>query len=71
MDCFDNFDPIEGNVPLYPFYGLFDVAWKARELLAGLSKQDILWIEHEVDWQIEKARDLFAHAAERNQKIQI
>ena len=67
MDCFDNFDPIEGNVPLYPFYGLFDVAWKARELLAGLSKQDNKWIEHEVDWQIEKARDLFAEAAERNQ----
>lgn len=63
MYCFDKFDPLEGDVPLYPFFGLFDVAWKARKFLKGLSKDQILWIEHDVDYQIERVRDLFREVA--------
>lgn len=59
MDCFEKFDPLEGDVPLYPFYGLFDVAWKAREFLEGFSKDHILRLERDVDAQIEHVREFF------------
>ena len=65
MNCFDTFDPLDGNVPSYPFYGLFDIAWKARELLEGMSLQDILWIEHDIDSKIEQAREILAKAREK------
>jgi hypothetical protein len=63
MDCFEKFDPLEGNVPLYPFFGLFDVAWKARELLKEVPKDQILWIEKDVDYQVERVREYFYNMA--------
>jgi hypothetical protein len=65
VDCFEKFDPIGGNVPLWPFYGLFDVAWKAREILEGMSRQDICWIERDVDSTIEHMREFVAKATAR------
>ncbi len=65
MDCFEKFDPIGGDVPSYPFYELFDVAWNAREFLEGMSRQDICWIELDVDSMIERMRELVAEAAAR------
>lgn len=63
MTCFEKFDPLEGDVPIYPFFELFDVAWKARKFLKGLSTDQILGIEHDVECQIERVRDLFREVA--------
>lgn len=66
MDCFENFDPIDGDVPDYPFFELRKVAFEARELLGGLTKADIQSIERNVDHSIEAAGDLMTRAAQRN-----
>ena len=52
MDCFDNFDPLTGNVPSYPFFELWRVVSEARILLAGLSVDDIRGIERELDYLV-------------------
>lgn len=49
MDCFDNFDPLTGDVPSFPFYELWGVVSEARIFLAGLSGDDIRAIERHVD----------------------
>jgi hypothetical protein len=49
MDCFDNFDPLTGDVPSFPFYQLWGVASEARIFLAGLSGNDIRAIERHLD----------------------
>lgn len=49
MDCFDNFDPLSGNVPGFPFVELWRVASDARIYLAGLSVNDIRGIELTLD----------------------
>lgn len=43
MDLFEHydFDPIETKVPSYPFPELWDVAWDARVILAGLTQNEI------------------------------
>lgn len=66
MDCFENFDPVDGDVPGYPFFELFKIAYEARELLEGLSKVDIQKIEKNVDLSIEVAGDLLTRAKQRN-----
>lgn len=49
MDCFDNFDPLTGDVPSSPFYQLWGIASEARIFLAGLSVNDIRAIERDLD----------------------
>lgn len=49
MDCFDNFDPLTGDVPGYPFFELWRVVSEARILLAGLSGDEIRGIELDLD----------------------
>lgn len=49
MDCFDNFDPLTGDVPSFPFLELWSVVSEARILLAGLSAIDIRGIERNLD----------------------
>ena len=56
MDCFDNFDPLTGDVPGFPFYTLWSVASEARILLAGLSAVDIRGIEQDLDVLIYDAK---------------
>jgi hypothetical protein len=43
VDLFEHydFDPLETEVPSYPFFQLWGIAWEAREMLAGLSKNEI------------------------------
>jgi|GEM_PF-4071102 len=43
------FDPLTSEVPGYPFFELWGIAWDAREILAGLSKDIIRSIEHDVE----------------------
>ena len=49
MDCFDNFDPLTGDVPSFPFYELWTVVSEARIFLAGLSGDGIREIERHLD----------------------
>lgn len=56
MDCFDNFDPLTGDVPSFPFYQLWGIASEARILLAGLSVNDIRAIERYLDDLITDAK---------------
>ena len=46
MDLFEHydFDPLETEVPSYPFFELCGIAWDAREMLAGLTKIEIFSI---------------------------
>lgn len=56
MDCFDNFDPLTGDVPTFPFFQLWEVAFEARIFLAGLSVNDIRAIERVLDDEIYDAK---------------
>jgi hypothetical protein len=49
VDCFDNFDPLTGDVPSFPFFELWHVVSEARILLAGLSRDEIRSIERNLD----------------------
>ena len=49
MDCFDKFDPLNGDVPSYPFFELWQIAAQARIFLDGLSVNDVRSIEQELD----------------------
>lgn len=49
MDCFDNFDPLTGDVPGFPFVELWRIVSEARIFLAGLSVEDIRGIERSLD----------------------
>ena len=49
MDCFDNFDPLTGVVPGFPFVELWRIVSEARIFLAGLSIEDIRGIERSLD----------------------
>ena len=49
MHCFDNFDPLTGEVPFFPFSEIWGVASEARIYLAGLSGDDIRAIEKYLD----------------------
>jgi hypothetical protein len=66
VDCFEKFDPLEGAIPSYPFFDLFDIAWKAREFLEGMTYKDIQWIEKDVDLAIEAMRVRYAKARNRD-----
>ena len=61
MDCFDNFDPLTGDVPGFPFFQLWGVASDARVLLAGLSVNDIRAIELYLDDRIYDAKTELAN----------
>lgn len=52
MDCFDNFDPLTGDVPGFPFSELWTIVSEARILLAGLTVVEIRGIERNLDIQI-------------------
>lgn len=49
MDCFDNFDPLTGDVPSFPFFELWGVVSEARIFLASLSGDSIREIERYLD----------------------
>lgn len=49
MDCFDNFDPLTGDVPGFPFAQLWTIVSEARIVLAGMSVDDIRNIESDLD----------------------
>jgi hypothetical protein len=49
VDCFDKFDPLTGDVSCWPFFDLWRIAAEARDLLAGLSIDDIRCIEQDLD----------------------
>lgn len=48
MYSFDNFDPLDGEVPGYPFFELPHIAWEARKFLEGLSRDEVIAIEEVV-----------------------
>lgn len=56
MDCFDNFAPLTGEVPSFPFFELWSIVSKARILLVGLSEDDIRRIERDLDVLIHDAK---------------
>lgn len=61
MDCFDNFDPLTGDIPGYPFAELWGIVAQARVLLAGSSSDDIRDIERNLDNLIADAKAECAH----------
>lgn len=50
MDLFEHydFDPLETEVPSYPFFELWGIAWDARAILAGLTQNEIRSIGYSV-----------------------
>jgi len=46
MDLFEHydFDPLQTEVPTYPFFELWAIAWQAREMLKGLTKAEVISI---------------------------
>lgn len=69
MDCFEKFDPLKGAIPGYPFFELFDIAWKARGFLEGMTNQEIQWIEKDVDRAIEDMRGIYARATNSKREL--
>jgi hypothetical protein len=49
VDCFENFDPLNGHVPGFPFAELWSIVSEARIYLAGRSVDDIRGIERRLD----------------------
>ena len=49
MSCFDNFEPITGEVPNSRFRELYLIVMDARDLLTGLSGKDVRAIERNLD----------------------
>ena len=49
MDCFDKFDPLNGDVPSYPFFELSQIVAQARMYLDVLSVNDVRSIEQDLD----------------------
>ena len=60
MDCFDNFDPLIGDVPGFPFAELWTIVSEARILLAGMSVDDIRNIERDLDTLISDTKGRLA-----------
>lgn len=56
MNCFDNFDPLTGDVPGFPFFELWSVVSEARILLAGLAGSEIRGIEADIDVAVTDAK---------------
>jgi hypothetical protein len=63
VDCFDDFDPLTGDVPGFPFFELWGVASEARILLAGASGDDIRMIERHLDNLIWDTKNEFARVS--------
>ena len=61
MDCFDNFDPLTGDVPGFPFSELWGIVAQARVILKGSSSDDIRNIERDLDILIADAKTECAH----------
>lgn len=61
MDCFDNFDPLTGDIPGYPFAELWGIVAEARFHLTGSSSDDIRDIERNLDNLIADAKAECAH----------
>ena len=61
MDLFEHydFDPLETEVPSYPFLELGGIAWEAREMLVGLTKQEVISIGYSVADCVEETRQLY------------
>jgi hypothetical protein len=52
---FETFDPLEENVPAYPFDNrLPEISRRARRLLSGRTKAEIISAAHAADWFIEQ-----------------
>ena len=61
MNLFEHydFDPLETEVPSYPFFELSGIAWDAREMLAGLTKLEICSIGWSVVDCVHETKQLY------------
>ena len=60
MDCFEKFNPLTGEVVGYPFIELYSVVCEARTLVDGLSVDDILSIERDLDTLLDDQKTVMA-----------
>ena len=60
MDSFEKFDPLTGEVISYPFIELLSVVSQARSLVEGLSVNNILSIERDLDILLDDQKILMA-----------
>ena len=51
---FETFNPLNGNVPTYPFSILPSIAFRARTLLKSRAKEQIIDAAHGIDWAIDE-----------------
>lgn len=59
MSCFDDFDPLVGNVPDYPFKRLKATIWMARNRLRGLDIKQLRLIERVVQDSMSEQRAVY------------
>ena len=59
MSWFDDFDPLVGDVPDYPFKRLRATVWKARSHLRGLDMKQLRLIEHVVRDSLSEQRAIY------------
>ncbi len=51
---FDVFDPLNGSVPQYPFSSLPSIVQRARELLEGRTREEVVSAAHTIDFFLEE-----------------
>jgi len=56
MYWFDNFDPFEGDVPDDPIFDAPSIAFQARKLLDGCTREDARLLEYAIDDAVEAMR---------------